>query len=233
VSTTFITPRLQRTLSAVYRFYDGFLYPTDPFVPPIGSVDDRTPPISSQLNVSIPQLRWTASRAETDFTYRFSALTLTQAAPSGTNLVVQVTAPGGDYVSFEPIVLKKLPVTISSSPARSDFLNAVPLWPTTAVRPALGETAVRGVLQTSTPQPVADLKVEMWLGPAIAPPGVSPFYTRTNANGEFLYCFPLLKGVAGSAVPVQIRLNDGTITIVPSSLSIVLGRTQILHFQRT
>jgi hypothetical protein len=160
-------------------------------------------------------------------------LTLTQPAPTGTNFVVEVTAPAGDYVSFEPILLKKLPVTISSPPARADFMNAVPLWPTTAVRLAIGETAVRGVLASLTAQPVADLKVEMWLDPAVAPPGVSPFYTRTNANGDFLYCFPLLKGAAGSSVPVKIRLNDGTVTVVPSSLSIVLGRTQILHFQRT
>jgi hypothetical protein len=57
VSTPFVTPALQRTLSAVYRFYDAFLYPTDPSAPPIGSAKDRTSPVSSLLNVSIPELR--------------------------------------------------------------------------------------------------------------------------------------------------------------------------------
>jgi hypothetical protein len=233
MSTPFVAPQLQRTLAAVYRFYDAFLFPTDPLAPPIGSVHDRTPPIRSLLDVSIPELRWNALRASNDFTYRFSVLTLTQALPSRTNLGVQLTASGGDYVSFEPIVLKKLPVPISSPPARSDFLTPVPLWPTTAFRPPIGETAVRGLLGTSTPQSVADLKVEMWLDPAVAPPGVSPFYTRTNANGEFLYRFPLLKRAADSSVTVRIRLNDGTVNVLPSSLPIVLGQTQILQFLRT
>ena len=77
-----------------------------------------------------------------------------------------MTASGGDYVSFEPIVLNQLPVTISSPPVRLDFLTPVPLWPTTRFRPPLGETAVWGMLGTNTPQPVADIKVEMWLDPA-------------------------------------------------------------------
>jgi hypothetical protein len=233
MTTSFVAPQLQRTLSAVYRFYDAFLYSTDPLAPPIGSLHDRTPSISSRLDVSIPELQWSALQSSNDYTYRFSALTLTQPLPSGTKLRVQVTAAGGDYVSFEPIILKQLPVPVSTPPARSDFLIPVPLWPTTAFRAPIGETAVWGLLRTNTSQPVADIKVEMWLDPAAAPPGVSPFYTRTNAAGEFLYRFPLLKGAAASSVTAHIRLNDGTVSVSPSSLPIVLGRTQILQFQRS
>lgn len=221
MNAPYVAPLLQRTLSAVYRFYDAFFYP----------IDDRTPPVTSPLDVSIPSFSWSALRAADDFTYRFSALTLTQPAPSGPNLAVQVVAPGGDYVSFEPIVLA-LPLPLSTPPKRADFLISKPLWPTTAVRPPDGETAVRGYLRSNTAQPVADLKVQMWLGAVLVPPPGTPF-SRSNANGDFLFRFPLLKGVPGQTVSISIRLSDGAIAVSPASLSIVLGQTQIIEFQRT
>jgi hypothetical protein len=134
-------------------------------------------------------------------------------------------------VSWEPILLT-LPLPLSVPPQRADFLIPRPLWPTTAVRPPDQETAIRGRISSNTAQPVADLKVEIWPGAAPIPPPGTP-YTRTSANGEFLYRFPLLKGASGSTIPVRIRLEGGAVTVTPAALSIVLGRTQILPFQRT
>jgi hypothetical protein len=213
-------PLLQRTLSAAFRFYDAFLYP----------IDDLTSPLTTPLKVSIPSLNWSALRADDDFTYRFSALTLTRPAPSGPGLVVQVVAPGGDYVAFEPISMN-LPVPLSSPPKRADFLIAKPLWPTPAVRPSDGETAVRGFIRSSTAQPISDLKVQMWLGGTPAPPPDTP-YTRSHANGDFLFRFPRLKGALGGTVSINVRLSDGAVAVSPASLSIVLGQTQIIGFQR-
>jgi hypothetical protein len=215
-----VPPLLQRTLSAVFRFYDAFFYP----------LDDRVAPIRSPLDVSIPGLRWRAVRGD-DFTYRFSASTLTQPAPAGANLAVQVAASGGDYASFEPILLT-LPLPLSVPPSRADFLLPTRLWPTVALRPPEGETAVRGQIRSGTAQPVADLKVEMWPGPAATPPAGTP-YTRTNAAGDFLYRFPRLKGAAGSTLSLNVRLNGGAVAVSPSSLAIVAGLTQILQLQRT
>jgi hypothetical protein len=182
------------------------------------------------LDVSIPSLNWSALRTENDCTYRFSALTLTQPAPTGA-LSVQVTAPGGEYVSFNPIVLS-LPLLVPSPPQSSNFLFAKPLWPTTALRPPDGETAVRGHISSPTAQPVADLEVEMWLGGAPVPPPGTPF-TRSNTSGDFLFRFPLLKGAPGASLPVRIRLSGGAIPVSPASLSIPLGQTQIIPYQRT
>ena len=78
---------------------------------------------------------------------------------------------------------------------------------------------------------MANLKVEMWPGASVLPPAGTPF-TRSNANGDFLFRFPLLKGTAGSVAPFRIRLNGGGLAVTPASPSMVLGRTQIVQFDR-
>ena len=221
MSVPHISPLLQRTLSAVYRFYDAFYFP----------IDDSTPPVNSLLDVSIPNHKWSALRVEKDLTYRFSAPTLTQIAPTGTNLEVGVVDPGGEYVNFEPILLT-LPLPLSTPPVNTDFLIAKPLWPTIAMRPPAGETAVRGHIRSATSQPVGGLKVEMWLGPSLTPPPGTP-YTVSNTKGDFLFRFPLLKGQSGANASFRVRLNAGAIVISPALLSIVLGATQIISLQRT
>ena len=215
-----VSPLLQRTLSAVYRFYDAFFFP----------IDDTTPPIASPLDVSIPALNWSARRADDDLTYRFSALTFTRPAPSGVNLAVQVVASAGDYVNFESILLT-LPLPVSIPPQAADFLIPRPLWPAIGFRPRAGETAVRGHITSPTAQPVAGLKVEMWPSPGPTPPGTP--YTLSNANGDFLFRLPLLKGWTGSTASFEIRLNSGAVAVSPASAAIVLGVTQIISFQRT
>jgi hypothetical protein len=220
MSATYATPVLQRSLAAVYRFYDAFLFP----------LDDRTPPIVSPLDVSIPAFGWTALPAQSDATYRFSALTLRRAAPTGINLAVQVSAPDGDYSSLNPILLS-LPRPISTPPRRSDFLIAQPLWPTPAFRPPTGETAVRGGIFSLAAAPVADLDVEIWPGAAPVPPAGTPV-TRSDGNGEFLYRLPMLKGSSGASVPARIRLSGGAVAVTPAVLPIVIGETQIIRLQR-
>jgi hypothetical protein len=221
MSTLLVPPRLERSLAAVYRFYDAFYFP----------VTGATPPISSPLNVSIPELRWKALAGESDRTYRFSALTMTQPAPVGVNLAVDVVSPGGEYVNLEPILLT-LPLPRSVPVVASDFLIARPLWPTVALRPPAGETAVHGHIHSPTAQPVAGLTVEMWNDPAPAPPPGTP-YTLSNAHGDFLYRMPLLKGRTGSTATFKIRLNHGAVAALPATVPIVLGATQIISFQRT
>jgi hypothetical protein len=221
VTIAFVAPRLRRTLSAVYRFYDAFYFP----------IDDHSPPIRSPLELSIPLLGWVALRNDVDVTYRFSALTLSRPAPSGAAMVANVVATNGDYISFEPILLT-LPKPVSAPPQRSDFLVSLPLWPTTALRPPDGETAVRGIIRSPTSQPVANLKVQAWTGGALIPPPGNPF-TRSNAQGEFLVRFPLLKGAPGQTESMAIQLADGAVAVSPTPVSITLGHTQIVQFQRT
>jgi len=228
MSAPFVNPRLQRTLAAAYQFYDAFFYP----------LDDLTPPVTTPLEVAIPSLGWSALRAENDASYRFSALTLTQQAPSNTpsppnppSYAVQVKAPGGDYVSLEPIALV-LPLPQTTPPKRGDFLIPKPLWPTPALRPPAGETAVRGFIRSATAQAVGGLKVEMWLGNAPVPPAGTPF-TRSNGAGDFLFRFPRLKGAPGQTQAVSIRLEGGAVAVSPANLLIQYGQTQIIQFQRT
>ena len=217
--TTFVTPTLQRSLSVVYRFYDAFFFP----------LDDTSPAIGTELDVTIPALQLSALRVESDRTYRFSALTLTHPPPAGVNLPVKVTARGDEYVSLEPILIT-LPRPLSVPVQRSDFLINQRLWPTTVVRPPVGETAIHGSIRSATAQPVNNLTVEIWSGPPVPPAG-TPF-TRSDARGNFLFRLPLFKGPAGSSPTVRIRLNGGAVTVTPATLPIVLGTTQVIPFDR-
>jgi hypothetical protein len=212
--------RLRRSLAAVYRFYDAFLFP----------IDELTPPIASPLDVSIPALDWKALPVPDDATYRFSAMTLGMPPPSGIDLEVAVAARDGDYVSLEQILLS-LPLAVATPPRRSDYLIVRPLWPTVALRPPAGETAVRGILRSVSAQPVSGIKVEMWLGGGATPPPGTP-YTRTDDSGEFLARFPKVKGRSASPLAAGIRLDDGAIPIVPAAPTLRLGSTQIVAFQR-
>jgi hypothetical protein len=218
--TGFVELRLQRSLAAVYRFYDAFLFP----------IDELTPPIGSPLDVSIPALEWQALAVPDDATYRFSAVTVSRPPPDGVDLAVAVAAREADYVSHEPILLS-LPLPVATPPLRSDYLIARPLWPTPALRPPAGETAVRGILRSVSAQPVSGIKVEMWLGAAAIPPPGTP-YTRTDGKGEFLVRFPKVKGISGSPLAVSIRLDDGAIPVAPAAPSLRLGQAQIVAFQR-
>ena len=221
MSAPFVAVRHQRSLGAVYRFYDAFMLP----------LDDRTPALGLPLAVSIPSLTWQALRVADDASYRFSAATLTHPSPGGVNLDVLVFDPAGLYQNLEAIKLN-LPVLPSVPPRSTDFLVQGRLWPTTAMRPPAGEMAVRGLVSSPTAQPVDQLLVEMWTGPSPVPPAGTPF-TRSNARGEFVFRFPLLKAVPGQALPVHIRLDGGLVPVLPALPVLTTGQTQIVSFQRT
>ena len=221
MASTYVPVLDRRTLCAVYRFFDAFLTP----------VDARTPPIASPLVVSIPALAWTALRVPADATYRFSASTLTQPAPTGVNLAVSVVSLTGEYVTHSPILLT-LPLAASVPPVAADFLRDLSLLPTPSLRPPAGETAVRGRVVSPTAQPVAGLQVEMWTSGSPTPPPGTPS-TWTDGSGEFLYRFPMLKATAGQLLPVRIRLQSGLLPVIPASLSLTTGQAQIILFQRT
>ena len=220
MSAPMVTPLLQRSLSVVYRFYDAFLYPT---------LSDKTPAIHSPLEISIPKFSWNAFRSDDDLTYRFSWLTLTQSAPAGANLDVEVVATNGDYLNLDPFQVT-LPLAVSVPPKSSDFLQTKPLWPAQSMRPPAGETAVRGRIADVANQPVAGVKVEMWTGGTPVPPPGTPF-TQSAANGCFLYRFPLLTGTRGSVVTVNVRLNGGVLVVTPTSLPVVIGELQIFQLK--
>lgn len=221
MASTYVSAVNQRTLCAVYRFFDAFMTP----------VNSRTPPIGATLNVSIPSLAWEAKRILADGTYRFSASTLTRPSPVGPNLAVSVVSEAGQYVTHVPILLT-LPLPVSTPPVAADFRQDLPLWPTASLRPPAGETAVRGRIFSPTAQPVENLKVEIWAGAAPLPPPGTPF-TFSDINGDFLFRLPLLKAASGQMLPIRIRLQSGLLPVIPASLSLTTGQTQIISFQRT
>jgi hypothetical protein len=220
MSAPMVTPLLKRSVSVVYRFYDAFLYPT---------LSDRTPAIDAQLEVSIPKFDWNALRSGEDLTYRFSWMTLTQSPPGGLNLDVEVVSTDGVYMNLDPFQVS-LPLAVSSPPKASDFLQTKPLWPAESMRPPVGETAVRGRISNAANVPSTGVKVEMWTGGSAVPPPGTPF-TQSAANGCFLYRFPLLAGIRGSTVTVNVRLNNGALLVTPSSLPVVIGQLQIFQLK--
>ena len=76
-----------------------------------------------------------------------------------------------------------------------------------------------------------DSQSQAVIGPAPVPPAGTPF-TRTDAHGDFLFRFPLLKGVPGDVLPAQIQLAGGAIAVSPAAPTIVVGRTELMTFQR-
>jgi len=212
-----IPVRAAHELAVVYRFQDTFHKP--PGLPP---------PIRSPLEVTIalPEGTWAAFFADRDSTYRFRRRL--GEVPAGT-FDVTVTSRDGEYQNFEPFGIT-LPVTLAGPhPTAGDFLVVKELWPTTLFRVPSGETAVYGRIESTT-LPVADLKVRLFKG--VSPPA-SP-YTRTNANGEFLFRLPKLPGLGGTdSLKIRVEDSGGTVPVTPSPFTVQLGKAQIVSFTRT
>jgi len=215
------SPAWAHRLGAALRFVDPF----------------TQTPVRVPLAVSIPSLRWRAVRWESDATYRFVA---TNAEVSAGTFDVAVEAPGGEYVSLAPIQVQ-LPRPIAPHPApavRADYLVQPTLWPTTRLRPPPGETAVVGrVVSQGGGTPTSGLRVRVFVPPGPAP--AEPF-TRTDANGEFLFRLPGLRGrVAGTtvvtAVTVDIEIRDpadAALAVSPAGgFSVPLGQVSVWTFQ--
>ncbi len=211
-------PRIVHRLAVVLRFLDAF-----------SGEAVRVP-----LDVSIPSLRWQPFHSSADATYRF--LTTNADLPSGL-FDVQVEAPGGEYVNHETITVQiPRPLVAHDPPAlASDYLDQPTLWPTTRLRPPVGETVVLGQVQSMSEADVSGLRVV--LGPSGSPLPAQP-YTRTDANGGFLFRFPLLKAafVGDHAVTTQslaVELRDAANSVLavnPSGPFVVpLGRATVLN----
>jgi hypothetical protein len=212
-------PRVLHRLAVVLRFVDAF---TDA-------------PVRVPLAVSIPARAWPARYAETDATYRF--LVTDADLPAGT-FAVAVTAPGGEYVSWEPIAVQLPPPGLAHAPPlrAGDFLVTRPLWPTPRLRLPPAETAVVGRVVSASAAPVAGLRVALFKPPG-APPAAP--YTRTDARGEFLFRLPHLRGsasggvvVSKAAVAAEVRdASNNPLAVTPAGpQDVPLGKASVLTF---
>jgi hypothetical protein len=213
-------PSLVHRLGAALRFLDAF-------------AGTR---VGVPLIVSIPAQNWTALRWEPDATYRFGVTN--QLLPTGL-FDVTVDVPGGEYVSAEPFQVQLPPPSLPHAPPLlfSDYLVERPIWPTPTFRPPPGETAIHGRIDSSGgATAVSGLKVILfvWPGPVPASP-----YAYTNANGDFLFRLPGLKGsVSGmtvvSTADLGIEVRDPSNAVIPVSpvsvFGVPLGRTSVLRF---
>lgn len=218
-------------LAAAVRFVDIF---TQQAVAVPLDVRAETLPVVPGM-VSLP---WRAVRGLTDQAYRFLVQNET-VMPAG-SVTVEITAPGGEYVNFEPcaFVLPRPLVAHPPTPARSDFLVQHVLWPTRSLRLPAGETAIVGRFISAGASPISQLKVTVW--PDGAPIPSSP-YTYSNDRGEFVCRLPELKTVAGGVIsptaslrldvrtpplyttavaPTQITRSDGAVLVVPFPLAV-------------
>jgi hypothetical protein len=197
------------------------------FVDPFTSQPIRTP-----LSVSIPTLRWTSLRSDTDATYRFSCLNppLVGGAPhlpAGT-FTLGITPANGPYAALEPRQIT-LPVTASHPPPvlYTDYLVALALWPTVAFRPPPGETSVTAYLVSTSHQSVAGLKVRMF--DSSAPPPPPNVYTRSDAAGQFLIRLPALRrgNVANPTALLDVQVFNAANTalaVTPATLTVPVGQ---------
>jgi hypothetical protein len=175
-------------LCAAFRFVDAFTGR------PVGvPLDVRADTMAAVPGM--PNTPWKAVAGPNDGTYRFLVTNRT-VMPAGA-IAVSVEAPGGEYVSFEPVTMT-LPRPLAAhppTPDRSDFLVgsppwpavAVPLWPTRLVQLPAGETAIVGMVKSGGATPTAGLRIKIW--DSRDPMPATP-YTYTDASGEFLFRLP-------------------------------------------
>jgi hypothetical protein len=211
------TPQIVHRLAAAVRFVDAF----------------TTSPLRVPLLVSVPARRWPALYSAGDATYRF--LVSNGAVLAGA-FDVDVTAPGGEYVNWEPFQMQLPPPALPHPPPlrAGDFLLTRNLWPTPLLRLPPAETAVAGLVVSNSAAPVAGLRVRLY-----KPPGPPPAnqYTRTDASGGFLFRFPQLRGsasggvvVSTAAVVAEVRdALDNPLVVTPAGpQDIPLGEVSVL-----
>jgi hypothetical protein len=205
-------PMQQRVLAFAIGFRDRFL----------PSPDD--PPIPVPLEVeSLGQRAFGGA----DGTYRISVTGTPPVIPTGT-FPISVRAPGGQYVTFDPIEVT-LPLPVSIPPQRSDYLLLQSLWPTRMLSLPTGETALAG---TITEQGLPRPGLTVLLHEGTTPPSGTPD-ARTDATGSFLYRLPFARG-ATSPSPLSFNLTvlDGAtvLAVTPAAVALVPGRTNNVSF---
>ena len=151
----------------------------------------------------MPAVPWRAVRGPNDATYRFLVANNT-AMPIG-NIPITVSAPGKEYIDFEPtaVALPRPLVAHPPTPARSDFLVRHPLWPTRSLPLPPGETAIVAHVVSAGATPIARLKVTIWADGLPMPP--SPYAYSTD-GGELLFRLPNLKTVVGGVIAPDASL---------------------------
>jgi hypothetical protein len=129
---------------------------------------------------------------------------------------VTFDVPSGRYRALTP------PLTVTVPLADTDIQRCVvqQLWPTPRSTTPLGMTATRGRLLGTN---VGNLQIEIAATPAVPPPTFSTF-TRTDADGEFLFLLPEPVPVDASTglAPLTIQVDGGGRTVAETK---VLGGT--------
>jgi hypothetical protein len=227
---------VRHRLAAAVRFVDAF---TQRAIDVPLDVRAETLPVV----VGMPTLPWRARRAPNDASYRFLVSNDT-IMPTGA-VAVEVTAPGDQYVNFEPLVvgLPRPFVAHPPTPARSDFIVQHALWPTRRCPLPPNETVVIGRCVSAGVSPIASLRVTLWLDGTPMPPAP---YAYSNGRGEFVFRLPTLKTVNGgttsstatlqidvrlpptyaaTVTPTQIRTLDGVVLGIPFALPLSRATT--------
>lgn len=180
-------------------------------------------PVRAPLRVSIPTLRWNAV-AGGDGAYRF---VWTIGEPPAGTYAVEVVAPGGEYRNFEPFQIT-LPHPAPTPPTRQDWMMQRLLWPTRKLRLGPTQTALIGRFERGgVPQPGRKVR---FIGAAA--------HSYTDENGELLAYFPNAKRDVMDTPPsvtlsLAIEVDNGTASVSPAAVSIVMGSVLFQRFEIT
>ena len=223
MNAPYVAPRLQRSLSAAYSVLRCVLLPIDDLHPADRLAARCVDPVVAVERAArgrrfhLPLQRAHADAAGADRRQSRGPGRRRRAATTSASIRFVLT----------------LPLPVSAPPQRPDFLIAKPLWPTTAMRPPDGETAVRGHHRSPTAQPVADLDgrdVARRRAGAAAGNAVHALRIRTAISCSAFRCSRARPGApcrSASAYPAArfpFRLRR---------CRSLLGQTQIITFQRT
>jgi hypothetical protein len=236
------TPATARQLAVAVRFVDGFTQ--QPVVGGYSVSITEFPGVDPKLLRSFAGRAWVGAWSGSDATYRFSLTSPPSAAavqlPAGTfDLVVTnpggapvfssplPATPAGPYAAVAPLKVTIPPVAAHLPPVlASDYLVALPLWPTVAFTVPVGETAISGwvVIEAGGTRP-AGLRV------AFAPPGAAVGaipQTVTDGSGQFLYRLNNLAPPAGRNPKVTLTItivdqNGAPVTVKPTTLTVSAG----------
>jgi hypothetical protein len=236
------TPATARQLAVAVRFVDGFTQ--QPVTPRYSVSITQFPGVDPKLLRSLAGRAWVAAWSDSDATYRFSLTSPPSAAavqlPAGTfDLVVTnpggapvfsnppPATPAGPYAAVAPLKVTIPPVAAHLPPVlTSDYLVALPLWPTVAFTVPVGETAISGwVVSKAGGTRPSGLRV------AFAPPGAAAGalpQVITDGSGQFLYRLNNLARPAGPNPKVTLTIaiadqNGAPVTVEPATLTVPAG----------
>jgi hypothetical protein len=228
-----------RQLAVAVQFVDGFT--GQPIFNKYSVSIETFPGVAPKLLQSLAD-GWAGAWSGSDATYRFSLTNLPPPAqlPGGTfNLVVTnpggapvyanplPASPSGPYAASAPLKVTIPPVAPHAPPVlASDYLVALPLWPTVAFSVPNGETAVSGwVVSKASGTPQVGFGVTFASAGAAA--GAAP-QAVTDGSGQFLYRLPNLARPAGPNPQVTLNItmvdqNGAAVAVTPPNLTVSAG----------